>query len=56
MRTTARLLLAGAIAAASFGLTTPASACDYKPGGGCGGCKLTPHAYLDGGRLVDCPS
>lgn len=57
MRTTARLLLAAAVVAGTFGVAAPASACDYKPGSGCGGCRLNVHGYLDSGeRLVDCPS
>lgn len=56
MRTAARLLLAGAVAAASFGITSPASACEY-PKPGCGGCRLNLRGYLeDNERPVDCPS
>ncbi|HWL35606.1 MAG TPA: hypothetical protein VNQ77_05380 [Frankiaceae bacterium] len=47
MKLTARLLLAGALAASTFAVTTPASACD-DPRKGCGGCKLTVVEYLDG--------
>lgn len=49
MKTTARLLLAGAIAAASFGLASPASACE---GGKCGPCKV----QLDLSRPISCTS
>jgi hypothetical protein len=55
MKMAARLLLAGALAASTFAVTTPASACE-DPRKGCGSCKVTVEAYLNGGRLVDCPS
>jgi hypothetical protein len=53
MKVAARLLLAGALAASTFAVTTSASACDDPRK--CASCKITPEAYLNGG-LVDCYS
>ncbi len=55
MKTTARLVLAGALAAASFGITSPASACDDPRK--CASCKVnSPQAILSGSSPITCYS
>lgn len=57
MRVTARLVLAAALAAASFAASSPASATDCSdPKKGCGACRVNPDFSVERLNVIECYS